>query len=197
MSLELSHARDYVTWVARKIELNHLASTARLRQIRRGEVYWCEFGLNVGSEMSKGTARPAVVLQNNLGNKKSSNTIVVPITHDSGSGPFLVPITPQNDPNGNHLLDGKANTSNVICISKARLGNFITTLPQSDMKAIDDSLSQMIGLKPYYDKLQKQLISCKSDMMLLKRKIHELSGAISNAKLDENVKKIFTDILDK
>ena len=47
-------------------------------KIIRGEVYLVDFGQGFGSE--QGGVRPAVIVQNNKGNKSSSTTIVVPIT---------------------------------------------------------------------------------------------------------------------
>lgn len=47
-------------------------------KIIRGEVYLVDFGQGFGSE--QGGVRPAVIVQNNKGNKYSSTTIVVPIT---------------------------------------------------------------------------------------------------------------------
>ena len=197
MSLELSRAREFVTWMARKIELNHLSSSAKTRQVRRGEVYWCEFGLNVGSEMSKETPRPAVVVQNNRGNKCSSNTIVVPITHDEGEGPYLVPITTQRKHNGDVLLDGKANTSNVICVSKARLRDYITILPQADLKKVDKSLADMAGLKHYYDKLETKYNNCHADLITLMNKMRSVSEMINNSDIDEKLKKRLQEELDR
>ncbi|WP_289183449.1 hypothetical protein [uncultured Dubosiella sp.] len=45
-------------------------------------------------------------------------------------------ITPLTDAAGNVVLDGQANSSNIMCVSKARLGNLIGSLPSQDMKEI-------------------------------------------------------------
>ena len=47
-------------------------------EIKRGEIYWVDFGKTKGSE--QGGKRPALVVQNNIGNKHSPTTIVVAIT---------------------------------------------------------------------------------------------------------------------
>ena len=146
MSLELSNAKEYIQWMHRKAVLNDQAKQSATKQIRRGEVYWCEFGLNIGSEMSKATPRPAVIVQNNSANRSSSNTIVVPVTHDHGNGYYLVPLTTQNLPDGSILLDGKANVTNISCISKARLLGYITRLPASDMKNIDAAIARELSV---------------------------------------------------
>ncbi|MBQ9679255.1 MAG: type II toxin-antitoxin system PemK/MazF family toxin [Ruminococcus sp.] len=47
-------------------------------RVYRGEVYLVDFGKGFGSE--QGGIRPAVIVQNNIGNKYSPTTIVVPVT---------------------------------------------------------------------------------------------------------------------
>ena len=47
-------------------------------RVYRGEVYLVDFGIGYGSE--QGGVRPAVIVQNNIGNKYSPTTIVVPVT---------------------------------------------------------------------------------------------------------------------
>lgn len=46
--------------------------------MQKYDVYYCEFGTNLGSEQSG--LRPCVILQNDKGNKYSPTTIVAPIT---------------------------------------------------------------------------------------------------------------------
>jgi len=46
--------------------------------VRRGEIYWVEFGPVKGSE--QGGLRPALVVQNDIGNRHSSTTVMVAIT---------------------------------------------------------------------------------------------------------------------
>mgnify|MGYP001016554742 CR=1 FL=1 len=49
-----------------------------LAKIRRGCVYWVDFDPVIGSEQGK--RRPALVIQNNLGNLTSDTTVVIAIT---------------------------------------------------------------------------------------------------------------------
>ncbi len=46
--------------------------------VYRGEIWLTDFGYGYGSE--QGGVRPAVIVQNNIGNKHSPTTIVVPVT---------------------------------------------------------------------------------------------------------------------
>lgn len=102
--------------------------------------------------------RPAVIVQLNSLNYTSGNTIVIPITHDTGTMPCMVPITTVYESDGTTVrLDGQANTSNIACISKARLGDYVATLSGADMKAIDKALAMTAGLLPHYTDLQNKL----------------------------------------
>ena len=143
-------------WVKDALRLDANVGSARNRHVRRGEVYRCNFGVGVGSEMQKD--RPAVIVQIDSANRTSGNTIVVPITHDTSTFPCMVPITPVYESDGVTLkLDGQANTSNVACISKARLGDYIATLSNAEMKQIDKALAMSTGLLVHYTALESKL----------------------------------------
>lgn len=99
---------------------------------RIGEVYYMEFD-GIGSEQ-KGW-RPGLVFQNNTGNQHSPNIIALPLT---SSGKKLGQPT--------HVFVSSYDTglfrdSVVLCenpqrMSKMRIGNYITTLPDKYMKEV-------------------------------------------------------------
>ena len=150
--------------------------------VKRGQVYWCDFGIGVGSEMSKESPRPCVILQKTSININSSNTIVVPITHDTDTLPCLVPIREYYDAHGNKILNGQINVSNIVCISKSRLGKQICQLDNNELAEVDKRLMQQLDIyKPYYD-MNKQLSQIRKRL-----KISETDDII--AKLQ--------DVLDK
>lgn len=156
MNIEFSKIQRFLDWVKDALRLDNIVSNAQGRIVRRGQVYRCNFGIGVGSEMQKD--RPAVIVQMNSLNYTSSNTIVVPITHDKSTIPCMVPITTIYESDGITVkLDGQANTSNIACISKARLGDYVATLSSADMKAIDNALVMTTGLLPHYATLESKL----------------------------------------
>ena len=63
--------------------------------VKRGEIYWVEFDPVKGSE--QGGIRPALVVQNDLGNRLSPTTVVVAITRTIPPQPypFVVIIEPE------------------------------------------------------------------------------------------------------
>lgn len=62
--------------------------------VQRGEIYWVEFSPTQGSEQSG--LRPALVVQNDVGNRFSPTTVVVAITRTIPPKPypFIVVIDP-------------------------------------------------------------------------------------------------------
>ena len=156
MLIEFNKVQKFLDWAKDALRLDSFVSNAQGRRVHRGQVYRCNFGVGVGSEMQKD--RPAVIVQLNSLNYTSGNTIVIPITHDTGTMPCMVPITTVYEGDGITVrLDGQANTSNIACISKARLGDYVATLSGADMKAIDKALAMTTGLLPHYTDLQNRL----------------------------------------
>ena len=64
-----------------------------MRRIKRGEIYYADLGVTVGSEQRG--IRPVLIIQNDIGNKYSPTTVVAPITSKVGKKshqPTHVPI---------------------------------------------------------------------------------------------------------
>ena len=190
MKIELDQVQKMLDWLKTKLYMDAISTNAKTRLVKRGQVYRCNFGYGIGSEMQK--ERPAVIVQNDIGNNKSGNTIVVPITHGAGSQPYVADITPQTDAMGNVILDGRANVSNMMCVSKARLGDFVCTLSAEDMKSVDKAIAKSIDLMRYYSKLAKKLEDKESYIKCIKedrnRAEDELSALRVKISVDKNQK---------
>ena len=165
-------------WVKDALRLDNNVDNARARTIFRGQVYRCNFGVGVGSEMQK--ERPAVIVQFNSLNHTSGNTIVIPITHDTSTLPCLVPITPIYEDDGTTVkLDGQANTSNIVCVSKARLGDYVARLSKADMRRIDTALAKTTGLLSQYEAIQKKLEDKETYILRLKKERNTAQDSLS------------------
>ena len=168
IKIDLDKVQSMLDWLKTKLYLDTVSTKAKNRIVHRGEVYECNFGIGVGSEMQK--ERPCLIVQGNVGNINSSNVIVAPITHTDKPIPSMAHITPQLNEDGSILLDGQVNLSNIQTVSKARLGNYVTKLSNSDMNNVDNSLYVSLGLignikkyetkinnlNKYIEKLKKQ-----------------------------------------
>lgn len=97
--------------------------------VKKGEIYNCNFGQNIGSEQNK--CRPAIILQNEAGNTFSSTTIVAPITDEIKCNlPTHVDL---KDLKPQCCVHGKVLIEQIRCVSKNRLGNKLDSIDtQSD-----------------------------------------------------------------
>lgn len=145
--IELSKVQNMLEWLKTKLFLDSISSNAKKRIVRRGEVYLCNFGIGVGSEMQK--LRPCVIIQSNVGNISSSNVIVAPITHTEKEIPSMAKIETQiNLENKKTILNGYVNLSNIQTLSKKDIENV--------NKSILISLGLFKEIKQLNDKIKKQ-----------------------------------------
>ena len=153
--INLSKVQHILDWTKTQLYLDSIAEKAKNRIVHRGEVYQCNFGIGVGSEVQKD--RPCLVIQGNVGNINSSNVIVAPITHTDKPIPSMAHIEQQQNEDGIIILDGQVNLSNIQTVSKARLGDYITKLSNEDMNNVDNAIYVSLGLmktiKKYEDKI--------------------------------------------
>lgn len=110
---------------------------------KRGEVYLVNFDPTIWSEIQK--TRPALVLQNDIGNEYSAVTIVATIT-STGEGkvyPTQVVVHPREGGllNHSHVLLNQIRT-----VDKRRFGKRLGTLTPSTMRKVDMALSLSVGL---------------------------------------------------
>lgn len=64
MNIDSIQIDKMLEWLKTKLKLDALSANAKRRTVKRGQVYRCNFGCGVGSEMNKD--RPAVVIQNDI-----------------------------------------------------------------------------------------------------------------------------------
>ena len=123
MKIELVQVQKMLEWLKTKLYLDTIAQNARSRAVKRGQVYRCNFGCGIGSEMQK--ERPAVIIQNDVANSRSGNTIVIPITHDTSILPCVANITPQTDASIYTYSGGAADAPVNFAQLTQRAGNFL------------------------------------------------------------------------
>ena len=112
---------------------------------RRGEIYMLEFRAVVGSEMEGW--HPALIIQNNVGNRASPVTIVAAITSKLSAArlPTAVLVEPRDSglPLRSLILCGQ-----LVTIDKSRLGARAGLLSSERMEAVDRALAISLGLVP-------------------------------------------------
>lgn len=113
-----------------------------MKEIKRGEVYYADLSPGVGSEQDG--FRPVVIVQNNLGNKYSSTTIAVAITSRKTKShiPTHVVIEPTDA-----MVQSIILTEQIRTIDKSRLGRYLCTFTEEQMKKVDQALHISLDLK--------------------------------------------------
>lgn len=110
---------------------------------RRGEIYWVDWTPGRGSEQTG--VRPAVVVQNNAGNRSAPTTIVATMTRTitPRAYSFLVVL----EPNESGLDQrGTVNCAQIMTVYKSRLGSPIGYVVTEAMKRIDLALKASLEL---------------------------------------------------
>lgn len=114
-----------------------------LEKIKRGEIYWVNWNPSRSSEQ-KGI-RPALIIQNDIGNEYSPTTIIASLsTAMQKQYPFTVNITSQES---GLPKDSTINLSTIMTIDKTRLTDKCGELDQSRMFEVDQAIMTSLGLK--------------------------------------------------
>lgn len=110
--------------------------------IKRGEIYWVDWGKGKGSEQAG--VRPALIIQNDIGNKVSPNTIVASLTTaPNKTYPFLVEFTSQES---GLDKDGAVDLASIMTTSKMRLGDKCGQLISPKMLEVNEAIKISLGL---------------------------------------------------
>jgi mRNA interferase MazF len=111
-------------------------------EIRRGDVVIVRLDPAEGHEMKK--TRPAVVVQNDVGNENSSTTIIAPATGTYGGYPFEVLVEATDSP---FEKDSSIRLDQIRVVSiEERIDSVVGSLDTETMNAVDDALKLSLGL---------------------------------------------------
>ena len=108
---------------------------------RRGEVWIVNWNPARGSEQAG--RRPAVIVQNDIGNEKAPTTIVAAISSAVKRYPMNVEIRP---PEGGLTGPSIVKTSQILTISKDRLEKCLGVLGRETMDEIDRAVKLSLAL---------------------------------------------------
>ena len=119
----------------------------------RGSIYACYMGMNIGHEKSRLAARPCLIVSTDEINRKSSNVIIVPLSNEikykHGSSTelaydwhYVLKKAKYNRLN----YDSAVQCEDIRCVSKSRMGKFITKVRPKDMNEIKKRLKSTLQL---------------------------------------------------
>ncbi|MFO7832659.1 MAG: type II toxin-antitoxin system PemK/MazF family toxin [Halohasta sp.] len=110
--------------------------------VRRGDVAIVRLDPAEGHEMKK--TRPAVVMQNDIGNRNSSTTIIAPITGTYREYPFEVFVEADRSP---LEKDSSIRLDQVRTVSvRERIHSVVGSLDGPTMAAVDEALKLSLDL---------------------------------------------------
>ena len=111
--------------------------------VERGEIYWIDFGVPRGSE--QGERRPALVVQNDVGNRHSLTTVVAAITSKQKKiYPFHVEITACES---GLYQDSTILLEQLLTVSQDRLISRCGKLSAAKMTEVDAALRISLALQ--------------------------------------------------
>ncbi|MBI4558666.1 MAG: type II toxin-antitoxin system PemK/MazF family toxin [Candidatus Hydrogenedentes bacterium] len=120
-----------------------MGQTSRLDYPRRGEVFLVRFDPAEGAEIRR--TRPALILQNDVGNRFSSLTIVAAIKSRL-KGPLYPVQVPLHAPEGGLTVDSVVALNQIRTVDKGRLIRRMGKLVPETMDRIDHALGVSLAL---------------------------------------------------
>lgn len=114
------------------------------KEIKRGEMYYADLSPVIGSE--QGGTRPILIIQNNVGNKHSSTTIIaaaITSKTDKSNLPTHLKLNNVKGLNKDSLLL----LEQVRTIDRSRIKSYIGTLDENTMENVNKALCISLGLR--------------------------------------------------
>jgi mRNA interferase MazF len=108
---------------------------------RRGEVWLVNWNPARGSEQAG--KRPALIIQNDIGNEHASTTIVAAISTTVRSYPMNVQVDP---PQGGLTKHSMVKTGQLLTVAKDRLEKKLGTVDRQKMAEVDRALRLSLAL---------------------------------------------------
>jgi mRNA interferase MazF len=112
------------------------------KEIKRGEIYWVDWNPGRGSEQSG--LRPALVIQNDVGNKYSPTTIITALT-TAKEKPYPFTVNVSIKESGLQKLS-TINLSQIMTIDKTRLTEKCGELGEVKMAEVDEAIKASLGI---------------------------------------------------
>ena len=112
------------------------------KDIKRGEIYWVDWSPGRGSEQSG--LRPALIIQNDIGNKYSPTTIIAAVTTAATKTyPFTVKVTAKES---GLPKDSTINLAILMTIDKARLADKCGEISKAKTAEVDEATKASLGM---------------------------------------------------
>lgn len=177
MNIDLKKTQKIMNWTSKKVYYESRKKHQRKWTVKRGEVYFVDFGENIGSEENK--IRPCVVLQSNAYNFKSPVFTCAIISNSKLTIPDIqIPITGKyeylNEKKQTSFLTGTIDLGQIKTVGKERILSKVCTL-NDEIDEIDNKLFNVLGMSHIIMKQQNIIHS-------LEGKVSYLTDELKNMK---------------
>jgi mRNA interferase MazF len=112
--------------------------------LKRGEIYLVSFDPTIGHEIKK--TRPALVIQNDVGNKYSPVTIVAAITSKISQISYPVEVVIEPDGTNGLTLRSAIRLDQLRTVDRQRLVKRLGQIDRSRMSKVDEAVRISLGL---------------------------------------------------
>ncbi|MEX0785146.1 MAG: type II toxin-antitoxin system PemK/MazF family toxin [Dehalococcoidia bacterium] len=110
--------------------------------VRRGDIWWLDWSLGRGSE--QGGRRPALVIQNDIGNLHSPTTIVAAVGTQGRPFPFIVALSASESGLARETF---ANLAQILTVDKSKLLTKAGQVGAERMEEVDRAIAVSLGLE--------------------------------------------------
>lgn len=118
--------------------------TPALASLKRGEIYRVTFDPTVGHEIKK--TRPALVIQNDIGNRYSPLTIVAAITSKVSPVPYPVEVVIEPTSTNGLGVRSAIRLDQIRTVDRQRLIQRLGQIDRSIMTKVDEAIRISLGL---------------------------------------------------
>ena len=137
--------------------------------IKRSAIYWVELPTIEGSSLQKGT-RPCLILQNDKGNKYSSNVQICILTSQIRKSTLPTQVLIQTDNLNNLNKESVIQVESITNVPQSLIGTYIGRVSDEIMVKVDRAISIQLGLKEMV--IQRPIIRLETiDMTIVDNKI--------------------------
>lgn len=120
------------------------SQTQKINNPRRGEIYLCSFDPTVGHEIRK--TRPALVIQNDIGNRYSPLTIVAAITSNISAVTYPVEVIIEASAANGLDVQSSIRLDQIRTVDRQRLIKCLDAVDAGTMAKVDEALKISLGL---------------------------------------------------
>lgn len=115
----------------------------KILQVQRGDVYYVNFGRRWGSE--QGGRRPALVVQNDIGNQHSNTTVVIPITAKQKA--LHMPTHVFVGMAGGLAKDSVLLVEQITCVDKMRITDYIGRMDEHILRSVEEAIKVLLNFR--------------------------------------------------